>query len=92
MGFFPDKSFDLVHDVVVIEVVHTAHEGMAEIVNRAVNILVLHDITSIGGVGRCSTCAGFSIQREEWANLKSISIAPLAAGAYGLTRLGNLTG
>lgn len=48
MGFFPDKVFNLVHDVVVIEVVHAAHEGVAQIVNGAVNVLVLHDITSIG--------------------------------------------
>ena len=64
MGFFPDKSFDLVHDVVVIEVVHTAHEGVAEIVNRAVDILVLHDITSIGGARPAFNLRGVSIQRE----------------------------
>jgi hypothetical protein len=45
MWLFPDKSFHLIHDVVVVEVVHTTHKGVAEIVNGAVDVLVLHDIT-----------------------------------------------
>lgn len=46
MRFFPDERLNLIHDVIVIEVVHTTHEGVAQIVDCAVDILVLHDIIS----------------------------------------------